>query len=128
VHEEQLSPELGRLIDAAKAAAARAGAGPARAEGAAALVESGGIFVGHSGEDLAAEPHCAVARAFEAAGGLEGGVLAIAVANRDGSSGDLVPCGACRAFLATLDPELPTVTKQLGRWILQPAARLCAED
>jgi hypothetical protein len=142
VHEEQLSPELGRLIDAAKSAAAQAGASGGKAEGVALLVGSGEVFIGrsgdvHSGEDRSGNegsgkdgppPSCAVARAFSAAAGSQtGDVLAIALAATGGPPDSFVPCDDCRAYLAALHPDIPAVTKQLGRWIVTPVSYLCAE-
>ena len=132
MHEEQLSPELGRLIDAAKSAAAQAGAGGEKAEGVALLVGSGEVFIGRSGDVHPGEdgspPSCAVSRAFSAAGGPQAGdILAIALAAIGGPPDSFVPCDECKAYLAALDPDIPAVTKQLGRWIMAPMAYLCAE-
>ena len=132
MHEEQLSPELGRLIDAAKSAAAQAGAGGGKAEGVALLVESGEVFIGRSGdvhpETDGSPPSCAVSRAFSAAGSPQAGdILAIALAATGGPPDSFVPCGVCKAYLAALDPDIPAVTKQLGRWIMTPVSYLCAE-
>jgi hypothetical protein len=142
VHEEQLSPELGRLIDAAKSAATQAGVGGGKAEGVAVLVGSGKVFIGrsgdvHSGEDRSGNEgsaedgplrSCAVARAFSAAGGSQTeDVLAIALAATGGPSDSFIPCNDCKAYLAALHPDIPAVTKQLGRWIMTPVSYLCAE-
>lgn len=133
MHEEQLSPELGRLIDAAKAAAAQAGVGGGRAEGVALLAGSGEVCIGRSGEDPSGEdsgspPSCAVARALSAAGSSGAGdVLAIALATTGDPADSFVPCDACKAHLVALDPDIPAVTKQLGRWIMTPVSYLCAE-
>jgi hypothetical protein len=125
VHEEQLSPELGKLIDAAKTAAEQAGSCGCRAEGAAVLTESAQIFVGRSGRGAEVGPTCSVARAFAAAG-LPGGdgVVAIALAAANDRATSFIPCEVCGSFLGSLDPELPVVTKQLGRWVMQPLSEL----
>lgn len=129
MREEQLSPELGRLIDTAKAQAAQARSHAPKAEGAALLTGSGEVFAACSGMDAGPQAPCAVARAFAAAGqtGAEG-VLAIALAATAYDRTDSFrPCDECRSFLATLDPELPMVTKQLGRWVVQPLCELCPD-
>lgn len=110
--EDRLSPGLGRLIDAAKAAAgAPAGvvgvAGVTRAEGWAVLGLDGGVYTGR--------------RLAEALGAAEGGrtrpeAAAFAVAGESGET--LLPAGGWRAGAEGADPELPVAVKYLGRWVL----------
>ena len=117
--EDRLTPQLGRLIDAAKAAAARAGAeggaaedasregAPARAEGWAVLGEDGKVYAGpRLAGALGAARHSRTAA--EAA--------AFAVA---GESGDtLLPGGDWRGGATGADLHLPVVVKYLGRWVV----------
>ncbi len=146
--EDRLSPELGRLIDAAKAAAeaARAvtrAAAPAaatetaaaagrpagvatpRAEGWAVLVGDGTI---HTGSDAAAVLSAAQAGAASSGGADSGagptGLLAAAFAV-SGEGGDtLLPGREGRAVLGAADPGLPIVVKHLGRWVAVPLSEL----
>jgi len=137
--EDHLSPELGRLIDAAKAAARAAAAGttaagkpagtgapvtggteqhgapwPTRAEGWALLAADGRI---HAGPDAAA-----VLADVQAAGAPQ--LLAAAFAVAGESADTLLPSGDRRWALAGLDPELPVVVKYLGRWVVVTLAEI----
>jgi hypothetical protein len=121
MHEEQLSPELGRLIDAAKAAAARVDPRLPRAEGVGLLTAAGQVHTGHAGEDPAASSRCAAdsARAHvQSAGGGQVVAAAVAVANDPAES--IFPSPGSRRSLAEIDSELPVVIKQLGRWVMLP--------
>jgi hypothetical protein len=150
VDEDRLSPELGRLIDAAKAAAeaaraaTRAAAAPGmtatdsaaaagrpagvatpRAEGWAVLVGDGTI---HTGSDAAAVLSAAQAGAASSSGADAGagltGLLAAAFAV-SGEGGDtLLPGREGRAVLGAADPGLPIVVKHLGRWVAVPLSEL----
>jgi hypothetical protein len=105
VDEDRLSPELGRLIDAAKAAAIAAAvaegapAAPARREGWALLGGDGRIY---AGPEAAAAPQ-PVAAAFAVAGE---------------SADTALPRGDWRTALGALDPDLPVAVKYLGRWVV----------
>jgi hypothetical protein len=122
--DDRLTPQLGRLIDAAKAAAARAGAeggaaeggaaegasaegAPARAEGWAVLGEDGKVY-----------PGSRLAGAFGAAQRSRTSPEAAAFAVA-GESGDTVlPAGDWRGGAVGADPHLPVVVKYLGRWVV----------
>jgi hypothetical protein len=137
VDEDRLSPEFGRLIDAAKAAAAAHAAGTAaggagaegggtepagparRAEGWAVLASDGAV---HPGVDLASAVRAA--RAADAShvslSDLEGPAgpvaAAFAVAGEPGET--LLPRPGWRTEAEGLDPELPVAVKYLGRWVV----------
>jgi len=125
VHEERLSPELGRLIDAAKAAAARVDPALPPTEVVALLTSIGAVYAAPAGEDhqgcpvSAAEAALALARA---AG--DGEVLTAVVTLANDASESVSPSPAACCSLAELDPELPIVVKQLGRWVVVPLSRL----
>lgn len=150
--EDRLSPELGRLIDAAKAAAhaaaeratvhaaaalraaaadpAAAAVPPAavaspRAEGWAVLVGDGAI---HAGPDVAAVLSAAQASAVSSGGedaqtGLMG-LLAAAFAVIGEGGDTLLPGDHGRTMLGDVDPGLPVVVKLLGRWVAVPLSEL----
>ena len=119
--EDRLNPQLGRLIDAAKAAATRAGAegsvapagsapldaGRMRAEGWAVLGVDGKVY---SGTLLAS----ALAAVRDSRTSPEAAAFAVA-----GESGDtLLPAEDWRAGADSADPDLPVVVKYLGRWVV----------
>ena len=137
--EDRLSPELGRLIDVAKAAVGTAAAGataagePAgpgdptpggdmphgavsatRAEGWAFLAADGKVYAG---------PDAAAALATVPAAGAPR-LLAAAFAVAGDSADTLLPSGDWRRALAGLDPELPVVVKYLGRWVVVTLAEI----
>lgn len=118
--EDLLSPELGRLIDVAKAAA---GEGPAesRLEGVALLTEEG-IYPGRGEGGAGCRAALEALDAWHEAG--EDALLAAAVASSDTSVASVLPCPTCRAALAAVDPELPLVIKRKGRWVLTPLSWL----
>ncbi len=126
MREDQLSPELGRLIDAAKAAAGRSDAGT-RTEAVALLTEDVSVFVGCTsgaapGTCRAAEEALA---AWRAAGGDQ--ILAAAVASGDATLQDVEPCPSCLAALAAVDPYLGLVVKRKGRWVLVSLSDSCSD-
>jgi hypothetical protein len=117
--EDRLTPQLGRLIDAAKAEAARAGAeggapkgasaecAPARAEGWAVLGEDGKVY---AGPQLAG----ALGAVHRARTSPEAAAFALT-----GECGDtLLPSGEWRGGAAGVDPHLPVAVKYLGRWVV----------
>lgn len=112
--EDLLSPQLGRLIDAAKAASMQAGPAAAAAEGVALLATDGSVYCG-SGAQMA----LASARR---AGTTE--ILAAAVAITNDPGATVLPGAESRACLAAIDPDLPLVVKQLGRWVLMALSKL----
>jgi N-alpha-acetyltransferase 50 len=133
---DQLSPQLGRLIDQAKVAALRAagelrrpeaeawagtGSGARRAEGMALLLADGTVQSAPSTEDEAQRPDAAAGLAARA-DGVE--ILAAAVAVTDDAAPTLNPSPQTRRILAQIDPDLPLVVKQHGRWVMVPLSGL----
>jgi hypothetical protein len=122
--EDRLSPELGRLIDAAKAAAAAPGEAraaaaredgvPARSEGWAWLGANKQVYAGH-------DPAAALAAA-RMAGGADPLAAAFAVAGEQGDT--LLPEDGWQPASTGLDPETPAVVKYLGRWVVVTLAEL----
>jgi hypothetical protein len=135
--EDRLSPELGRLIDEAKAAARLLGVEAPAIEAVALLTESGDIYSGatlHYGEPVAPGPtgdgagatprsaaHLALERAQEAGAGE---ILAAAVTAPFSGSETAPPTPQSYERLAAIDPELPLIIKQYGRWVMLPASRV----
>jgi hypothetical protein len=120
VREEQLSPQLGRLIDAAKAALPTAGRAGLEAEAVALLTESGVIYTGCSTGDPSSGGCRAAVLALadhRAAGGgdIDAAAFALSV-----PADSVFPCPGCRRALAGIDPELPLAIRQRGRWVLVP--------
>ena len=125
--EDRLAPQLGRLIDAAKAAAGAALVGAAvsrpahfggrgvvvqqpfraRSEGWAVLGLDGNV---HAGPSLAA----AIAAATAAHTQPEAAAFAVAGETEE----TLLPAGGWRDGAEDADPELPVVVKYLGRWVV----------
>jgi hypothetical protein len=130
VDEDLMSSEMGRLIDAAKAAARDSagsvagepvapGGNPVRSEGWALLGRRGTVFTGPGlGAALAAAG--AVDGLAHAASGITAAAFAVA-----GESGDtLLPrSGWCPAG-SDIDPELPVAVKYLGRWVVVTLAEI----
>ena len=120
MREDQLSPLLGRLIDAAKAALPQAGDARPSSEAVAFLTESGAIYTGRSG----AGPRGSACGAAEAAlhewRATGGGSIDAAALASDPSLDSVSPCLECGCLLEGIDPELPLVVKQRGRWVLVP--------
>ncbi|MCL5734024.1 MAG: cytidine deaminase [Actinobacteria bacterium] len=119
MREEQLSPQLGRLIDAAKSVLA-----PEPLEGpieaVALLMDNGQIFTGRSAGDPGSGRCGAAERALlvsRAASGRQIDAVAVAVSPPSDSA---LPCRGCTDVLAGIDTELPVVLLQLGRWVLLP--------
>ncbi len=125
MHEERLSPELGRLIDAAKAAAAQVDPTRARTEVVGLLVSTGVVYTAHADEDRSGGLVSAVESALRlarAAG--ESEVLTAVVTLAHDLSDSVSPSPATCRSLAEIDPELPVVIKQMGRWVMLPVSRL----
>jgi hypothetical protein len=120
MREDQLSPLLGRLIDSAKAALPHVEDPGRLGEAVALLTESGAIFTGCSGAGPAAAT-CGAAEAalheWRKAG--NGSIDAAALASHP-SLDSVFPCSECGRLLGDIDPELPLVVKQRGRWVLMP--------
>jgi len=123
--EDRLTPQMGRLIDRAKAAASRVTAQDVRAEGVALLAVDGSIYCGHPGEDptLPVASAAEVALAFARRAGYAE-ISAAAVAVADEPSDTVLPSDGSRAVLAGIDPDLPVVFKHHGRWVLHLLSQL----
>ncbi len=117
--EDRLSPQLGRLIDEAKAAARRADAAAPRAEGVALLAEDGSVYTGHPGAGHES-PRSSAAEAARASADRAGckEIVAAAVAVANDPADTVLPSAECRLSLAGINPDLSLVVKQHGRWVL----------
>jgi hypothetical protein len=131
VDEDRLSPQLGRLIDEAKTAAAALGVATAEAEGVALLTEDGAVHSGAGGRSrgaAAAEGNIPGRASLSAAGlALQNAratgdreILAAAVAAPCDSSETVLPGMESYKCLVEVDPEMPLVLKQHGRWVVLP--------
>lgn len=124
MHEERLSPQLGRLIDAAKATAARVDPTLPSTEVVGLLTTAGAVYAA-AGEDRPGHPVSAAEAALalaRAAGDSEVSTAAVALAND--VSETVSPSPATCRHLAEFDPELPVVVKRLGRWVMVPLSQL----
>lgn len=124
--EDRLSPDLGRLIDHAKAAAHSLGKESTEVEGVAVLVENGEIYSGasddRSGEAGGADAAQRALERAEAAG--PGEVLAAAVAAPFDTAETVSPGAGSHRLLSEIDPELPLIFKKHGRWVILPASQV----
>ena len=144
MHEERLSPQLGRLIDAAKAAAAQVDPTLPPTEVVALLTSSGAVYMGQTGRPAPAEqageaeqiagdhpeasvPAAEAARVLARAAG-EDEVLVAVIAVTGDASQSVSPSPATCHSLAELDPELPVVLKQKGRWVMLPLSRFWSPE
>ena len=126
--EDLLSPRLGRLIDQAKAAARQAGPEISRAEGVALLTDAGTVHVGCAdGQPEPAAPAAEAALAVARQAGCSA-IVAAAVAVPDDPSETVMPSDASRRVLAAVDPELPIVFKQRGRWVMLSLSVLASPE
>lgn len=122
MREDQLSPLLGRLIDAAKRALPELGvSGPQQV--VALLTESGAIFTGCAAVDGGGQVSAAedALAAWRDAGAGDIDAAAVAV---NFPSEHVNPGSKCRGVLAEIDPDLPLVIKQRGRWVIVPLSSL----
>ena len=122
--EDRLSPQLGRLIDQAKAAARQAGPGVPRAEGIALLTADGSVHTGHSEAAVARSSSAAESALVSARREGCDEILAAAVAVENEPSETVLPSVECRRVLAGIDQDLPLVVKQRGRWVVLPLSRV----
>ena len=120
MREEQLSPQLGRLIDAAKAALPAAGCARLEAEAVALLTEGGVIYTGCSIRDPSSGGCGAAVLALADHRAAGGGDIDAAAFALGGPADSVSPCPECRRALAGIDPELPLAIRQRGRWVLVP--------
>ena len=125
MHEDQLSPQLGRLIDAAKAAAARVGSGVQRAEGVALLTGNETVHTGWAVADPASPlPSAADVALASVRRACDDDVLAAAVAVANDLAETTLLSLECYRCLVAIDRELPLVIKQQGRWVVLSLSRL----
>jgi hypothetical protein len=132
--EDRLSPDLGRLIDQAKGAARLLGIEDAAIEAVALLTDGGDIYTGaalHYGApvdptaDPGATPRSAAQLALERVQEAGAGeVLAAAIAAPFDPADTVLPSLATYERLVGLDPELPLVFKQHGRWVMLGADKV----
>ncbi|MBN1320666.1 MAG: hypothetical protein JXA87_07490 [Thermoleophilia bacterium] len=122
--EERLNPQLGRLIDRAKAAAQQADSAAPRAEGVALLGGNGDVYVGYPGAESthAEAPAAAPALASARRNGCDE-ILAAAVAVAGDPAETVLPSPESHRVLAGIDPDLPLVVKYQGRWVMLPLSR-----
>lgn len=127
--EDRLTPQLGRLIDQAKAAALRADPTAPRAEGVALLGGDGRVYVGYPGAEPA-RPSAAAAEPALASAKCSGcdEILAAAVAVAGDSAETLLPSPESHQVLAGIDPDLPLVVKYQGRWVMLPLSRFTSPE
>lgn len=117
--EARLTPQLGRLIDSAKAATLTAGPATLPIEGIALLTDKESIHSGCSGGRPAQLGACAAEVALAAALRAGGGTILAAAVAVDGDCGDSTSLSPeSRRCLEGLNPDLPVVIKQRGRWVL----------
>jgi len=132
--EDRLTPALGRLIDQAKGAGRQLGGEDQAIEAVALLTDDGDIYSGAtlpcgdqvdpaaaSGVPPRSAAHLALERARAARAGE---VLAAAVAAPYSSAETVLPTVATYERLVGLDPQLPLVIKQHGRWVMLPADKV----
>ncbi len=120
MHEDRLSPPLGRLIDAVRTALADVPGEGTPLEAVALLMDDGTILAKASAVDPETGCCAAAESVLEICGkSTFGGIDAAAVAVGTGAD-NVVPCARCRAALERVDADLPLVVKQLGRWVLLP--------
>jgi hypothetical protein len=112
--EDRLTPSLGRLIDAAKTAAAAAGPDEPPEPGAGRRGEGWAVL----GVDGEAYPGGWLAAAVSAAlsAGTRPEAAAFAVVGERADT--LLPRGDWREGAQDVDPQLPVTVKYLGRWVL----------
>jgi hypothetical protein len=121
VRDDQLSPQLGRLIDAAKNALPDFRACGSY-EAVALLTETGAVFTGRSAawEEESAAVEAALKGYREAdAGDIDAAAFAVNASVESVA----IPAG-CRRVLEGIDPDLPILVKQLGRWVILPLSSL----
>ena len=144
--EDRLTPQLGRLIDAAKAAAYSFDASLLEAEGVALLTDDGAVHSGAgsrvgvaagvgdaatevtSTEVASSSPSAAQAALELARGRGASEILAAAVASPHDPSETVLPSPGSHRCLVDLDPELPLVLKYCGRWVVLPLSRVRSDS
>ena len=138
MNEDHLSVELGRLIDAVKAALPVPPVG-SRAEAVAVLTVGGFIYSGggpsapdrttersdRSGQEGRCSAAAGALSLWRKAGEEE--IAALALASAESGDDDPLPCRACGSVLMALDPDLPLVVKRKGRWVAVPLGSVRAQ-
>lgn len=136
--EDRLTPQMGRLIDAAKDAAAKGVQGFVRAEGVALLTEDGSVHVGYAGivpelgrgtegeSDVTSWAAGMALAAVQRSGRRK--ILAAAVAGAGECGETVLPSPETVRSLAAAAPELPLVLKRHGRWILSALSEFLVEE
>ncbi len=121
--EDRLSPDLGRLIDQAKAVARALGIESPLVEGVALLSDEGNIYGGAVEGPTAplSAAHLALERAQKKG---DSEILAAAVAAPYDPADTVAPSVAAYERLVGLDPDLPLVVKQHGRWVMLAASKV----
>jgi hypothetical protein len=113
--EDRLTPRLGRLIDAAKAAAARARAEAGTSSEGAPVTAGGWAVLGEDGKVYTGPRLDGALGAVQRSGTSPEAAAFAAV----GESGDtLLPPRDWRRGVAGVDPHLPVAVKHLGRWVV----------
>lgn len=121
--EDVLSPLLGRLIDAAKSSVLAAGT-KRPVEAVALLLDDDTVVSAHApvGSAGAGSSAAEAAMAAKRQSADERQVVAAAVA-LSGLPAGVSSSEETRRALAALDPNLPLVVKERGRWIVRPLSR-----
>jgi len=122
--EDRLSPQLGRLIDEAKAAARLLGVTGPEVEGVALLTGEGTVHSGATAGALGETGSAAQAALDWARSAGDQEILAAAVAAPFDPADTVPPSGESFRCLSGVDPDLPLVFKQDGRWVMLPASRV----
>lgn len=123
--EARLSPQLGRLIDRAKAAVSQVNASDIRAEVVALLTDDGSIHSGYAGVDPAMSDTSAAAEALACAQRCGcATVTAAAVTVARDPADTVLPSRGSREVLADINPDLPVVFKHHGRWVVRPLSKV----
>lgn len=119
------------MIDQAKTAARSLGVEDPAVEGVALLAEEGDIYTGAAAARAGYEITGSTSEEFHSAASLAlqraqdagaGEILAAAVAAPYDTADTVVPGTATYERLVGIDPELPLVIKQHGRWVMVAAS------
>jgi hypothetical protein len=118
--EDLLSPIMGRMIDRAKAELHRADAGAGPLEGIALLLADEEIVAALGTAHGAAAGTSAAERALARVPAGEGRAVEAAAVAIFGEQHDTAgPGSESRRALTAVNPDLPLVVKQRGRWVVR---------
>lgn len=122
--EDVLSPLLGRLIDVAKFSVQSAGTQDP-VEAVALLLDDDTVVSAHAplGSAGAGSSAADAAMAAKRQSANNRQVVAAAVALSGLPAGSVSSSEETRRALSALDPDLPLVVKERGRWIVRPLSR-----